>query len=191
MPNYLNGKIYIIQNTKNEKVYIGSTTQLLKYRFSNHLRDVFINKKQYSLTKPINTLGAENFSIELLEEYPCNSKKELENIEEYWIGFFIEVLGRDKVYNSKINKTFSQETKNKMSILNTGSNNPRFNRGSLYKNKENNRYIYQYYIYKDGLKERIQKSFSFNKYGGEENASKEAEKFRDIMFPPNEIISKK
>ncbi len=180
MSDYSKGKIYKINNTKNEKVYIGSTTEDLKTRLRRHRYNTKQNK-QVAMTEPINTLGEENFNIELLEEYPCNSKTELENMENFWIGFFIGYLGRDNVYNIMIDNKTSNETKNKLSIQFSGVNNPAFNRGTIYKPKDCNSYKFQY----GGDNNRLTKYFNFNKYGGEENALKEAEKFRDTMFPPN------
>jgi group I intron endonuclease len=127
MPDYSKGKIYGIRNTLNEKIYIGSTTQPLNERFSNHLADCK-SSKLYSLKKPVNELGEQYFFIELLEEYSCNNKKELENMENYWIGFFIELLGRENVYNLDIDGKRSQQTKDKM----RGINNVQFQRGCIY-----------------------------------------------------------
>lgn len=179
MNPYSNGKIYIISNTVNEKIYIGSTTEDLKTRLRRHRYNAKQNKK-VAITKPINTLGDKNFNIELLEEFPCNNREELENIENYWIGFFIEILGRDNVYNIMIDNKCSQETKKKLSNLFSGVNNPSFKRGVIYQPKNCNSYKFKY-----GSDNKITKYFNFNKYGGKENALKEAEKFRDTIFPLN------
>lgn len=72
---YKNGKIYVIQNTENENLYIGSTTQSLAKRFSAHRldADVFIGKLYNAMTE----IGKDKFYIELLEDYPCERREQL------------------------------------------------------------------------------------------------------------------
>ena len=82
------GKIYIIKNNINTKVYIGQTIQTLGKRFSNHkIASDFEDTKFY---RAIRKHGKENFYIELIEEVP---QEELNNRECYWIKFY------DSYYN--------------------------------------------------------------------------------------------
>jgi predicted GIY-YIG superfamily endonuclease len=71
--DYSKGKIYKIIDESNGDLYIGSTIQTLKARNWGHhmIRDY--NKIR------------ENCKISLIEDYPCNSKKELVKREQYWI----------------------------------------------------------------------------------------------------------
>ena len=78
------GRIYIIRNTINSKVYIGQTKVSLKLRFQNHL-SAARNGKDYVIGKAIRKYGEENFYIELLEE--CTIE-ELNERERYWISYF-------------------------------------------------------------------------------------------------------
>lgn len=78
------GRIYIIRNTINSKVYIGQTKVSLKLRFQNHL-SAARNGKDYVIGKAIRKYGEENFYIELLEEYTI---EELNERERYWISYF-------------------------------------------------------------------------------------------------------
>lgn len=78
------GRIYIIRNTINSKVYIGQTKVSLKLRFQNHL-SAARNNKDYVIGKAIRKYGEENFYIELLEE--CTIE-ELNDREKYWISYF-------------------------------------------------------------------------------------------------------
>lgn len=78
------GRIYIIRNTVNNKVYIGQTKVSLKLRFQNHL-SAARNGKDYVIGKAIRKYGEENFYIELLEE--CTIE-ELNDREKYWISYF-------------------------------------------------------------------------------------------------------
>lgn len=82
----MNGKIYKIYNTINDKLYIGKTVSTLENRFNQHIRD---SKKDRNEKRPLynamNKYGTERFFIELIEECPLEelSKKEL-----YWIGYY-------------------------------------------------------------------------------------------------------
>jgi len=71
---YANGQIYAIRSHQTEFIYIGSTTQTLHKRFHDHknLRNKCFSKEiiQYS-----------DAYIELIEDFPCNSKKELNRRE--------------------------------------------------------------------------------------------------------------
>ena len=80
---YINGKIYSLISSDNY-YYIGSTASELNLRLSNHkyLSKKYPNRYVY---KHINTVGWNNVKIELIEEYPCNSKKELNEREDYFI----------------------------------------------------------------------------------------------------------
>lgn len=78
------GRIYIIKNTVNDKVYVGQTKISLKLRFQNHL-SAARNGKDYIIGKAIRKYGEDKFYIELLEE--C-TVEELNEREKYWIAFF-------------------------------------------------------------------------------------------------------
>ena len=74
MHNYKNSKIYKIICNTTGLVYIGSTTQSLKARLSGHTT-ILSN----CTSKVI--IDNNNYEILLIENYPCNSKKELEERE--------------------------------------------------------------------------------------------------------------
>lgn len=78
------GRIYIIRNTINNKVYVGQTIVSIKLRFQNHL-SAARNNKDYVIGKAIRKYGEDKFYVELLEE--C-LKEELNEREKYWISFF-------------------------------------------------------------------------------------------------------
>lgn len=78
------GRIYIIRNTVNTKVYVGQTTVSIKLRFQNHL-SAARNGKDYIIGKAIRKYGENKFYIELLEE--C-LEDELNEREVYWISYF-------------------------------------------------------------------------------------------------------
>lgn len=72
--------IYKITNLINGKIYVGQTSRTPEIRFSEHVHaDSYIGSA-------IRKYGRANFKIEVLEE--CESKKELDNREQYWIARF-------------------------------------------------------------------------------------------------------
>lgn len=76
--------IYIIYNNINGKYYIGSTTQSFKKRFYTHKLN--LNRGTHhsiKLQNAWNKYGEENFSFEVLEEYP---KELCASMEQWWIN---------------------------------------------------------------------------------------------------------
>ena len=86
MTNYNNGRIYKILNNIDDDVYVGSTTEPLCKRMWKHKWDV---KNHKFKTRPLYVKmlenGFDNFYIELIEHYNCNSKEELRAKEGEWI----------------------------------------------------------------------------------------------------------
>lgn len=78
------GKIYKLVDQFNNTVYIGSTTLTLNLRMNAHRCDM---KNEISSTcKELKEkIGIENITIELIEEYPCETKLELEQRENFYI----------------------------------------------------------------------------------------------------------
>ena len=90
MNKYQNGKIYKIVDIGYNKCYIGSTTESLSQRMARH-RDGYNackrGVKNASKTRSIvlfDEYGIENCKIELLENYPCDSKEDLRSREGYY-----------------------------------------------------------------------------------------------------------
>jgi len=77
MPDYANGKIYKIVG-EDGSIYYGSTVQSLKQRMSKHLN----SKKTTGYQKIISKM---DWEMILIENYPCESKKELEDREAWYI----------------------------------------------------------------------------------------------------------
>lgn len=81
MVNYQNGKIYTIRcRSDNTLIYVGSTTQSLSQRMTQH-RSKYKGKQCCSLFKYIVDDDWNDWYIELYELYPCNEKCELEKRE--------------------------------------------------------------------------------------------------------------
>jgi hypothetical protein len=75
MAKYQNGKIYRIICLDTGKFYIGSTVKTLEYRLSKH-------KTDYCKSREI--MQNDNFKIELVEDYKCDSKEELRKREAHY-----------------------------------------------------------------------------------------------------------
>jgi hypothetical protein len=82
MLDYSKGKIYKLWSPSKNLVYYGSTIQTLSQRLAKH-------KNHYKTYKndDVNKISAhlilecEDYKIELLEEYPCNNKSQLDKRE--------------------------------------------------------------------------------------------------------------
>ena len=73
MPDYSKGKIYQIISPNHPVPYIGSTTQALSQRMGGHMR-----KRNTTSRVVIEAGGA---YIELIEEFPCQNKEQLNKRE--------------------------------------------------------------------------------------------------------------
>ena len=81
MNKYENGKIYkLVNDDMPDKVYYGSTIQKLSVRFSGHKSE---SKRKNKSSKILFEKGEPR--IELIEDYPCSSKIELEKRERFYI----------------------------------------------------------------------------------------------------------
>ena len=82
----MNGFIYKITNTINNKVYIGKTLLSIEERFKQHKHDSQRNyEEQRPLYQAMRKYGIDVFIVELVEECPIET---LSNREIYWISFY-------------------------------------------------------------------------------------------------------
>ncbi len=113
MPNYNNSKIYKIYGMTHDFVYYGSTTQRLSKRLHAHKIDYyFFSEGKGRYVTSFEVINTDDYQIELVEKYPCNSKEDLHKRE----GFYIK-------NNKCVNKHIACQTRseyyenNKESIL--------------------------------------------------------------------------
>jgi group I intron endonuclease len=101
------GKIYLITNDINSKVYIGQTIQSLNKRFNGHCcyskSDRSINMY---IKRAIHKYGRNHFSISLIEECPIDKMNER---EQYWINYY-------NSYNEGYNLTLGGQESNHFSL---------------------------------------------------------------------------
>lgn len=99
--NYQNGKIYCVRNNIDDDVYVGSTTTTLCKRMAKHRESTKSKeKKDRKVYAKMNEIGAEQFYIELIENYPCETLEQLRQREGYYIREMgtlnTQVAGRTK-----------------------------------------------------------------------------------------------
>ncbi len=125
MPDYQKGKIYKLYSVSNEElVYYGSTIQELSVRLAGHVRDY----KNNTTCKSKFVIDAGDYKMELIENYPCVNRGQLERRE----GEFTKnnvcvnkiIVGRTKkeYYEDnkeailKHNKQYCQNNKEKVAL---------------------------------------------------------------------------
>ena len=81
------GRIYIIKNTQNNLMYVGSTIRDLETRMKQHRKDMY-KFTNFKLYKAMTEFKPDNFYINLLEEYEYNDIKDLRKQE----GKYIKII---------------------------------------------------------------------------------------------------
>ena len=125
---YSTGKIYKVCADGFDKVYVGSTRNTLKTRLNYH-KD---NHKSISQNKTACCVLFEDDRkpyIELIENYPCASKKELEARERYWLEQTPNAVNKNiptqtwqerheknKEHNAKMHKAWQEANKEQESL---------------------------------------------------------------------------
>lgn len=112
--NYTSGKIYKITNSVNNMLYIGSTTQTLGARMSEHR--AYALKRESVFYNAMKEIGRDQFKIMLIEDYPCQSKTALEAREFALMNTFDHSL----LFNSITNGKHSVDSRSKMSASHFG-----------------------------------------------------------------------
>jgi len=173
--NYQNGKIYKIVNSKNDIIYIGSSTTTLPKRMNGHKSS---SKKQNSLFyTAMQELGDACFKIILIKPFPCNSKAELE-AEEWAV---MNTYDKTMLYNSIFDGKQSEATKRKMSEMCKGSNNSNFKRGCITTCEKTRSKGFRYVWYENcKLRERM---FAFGRKRTREMAFMACVDVRNAMYP--------
>ena len=104
--NYQNGKIYKIVDNVSDMVYVGSTCKTLQHRLKQHeaaYKSFKAGKFPNNVTV-FKILENADYKIELIENYPCTNKQEL-NIRE---GKIIKQFKNDKI--NIVNKNIAGQT---------------------------------------------------------------------------------
>jgi GIY-YIG catalytic domain-containing protein len=94
MNKYEKGKIYKITNTIDNEIYVGSTCKSLQTRFNEHRK----TKRKCKVHKHLESICWVNTSIELIENYPCYTQKELLIREDHYIQTLKPTLNSRRAY---------------------------------------------------------------------------------------------
>lgn len=118
MVNYQQGKIYKLECNKTGLIYIGSTCRTLKERLKNHVRDYGACK----LITSTQIIRNGNYKIELLEDYPCSNKLELNLRESHYCKMYecvnkVKEQGKVKqIGQIEYNKEYNKKNAEKICI---------------------------------------------------------------------------
>ena len=158
MVNYKNGKIYKIKSDRTEYIYIGSCSiEDLNKRLTYHKQ-----KKNSCSSKEIIKLGG-NIEIELIENYECNSKRELEEREQIIMNIF---KTKYKLVNKQ--KSFMSVNDRKKELNKWNKNNRRLEYHNEYnkKNRDRKRELVKsnYDKNKDSINDKKKEVYFMNKY---------------------------
>jgi len=112
---YTKGKIYKIVCDTTGLTYIGSTIQGLSSRISGHRADYksYLNKKRTNYVTSFDILKNNNYKIILIENFPCNSKEELEREERKYIETMDCI---NKVIPTRTDKEYKENNKERIKI---------------------------------------------------------------------------
>lgn len=146
----MNSGIYIIKNIKNNKIYVGSSSDL-KRREKYHFNMLLNNKHDNSyLQRSYNKYGRESFIFEIIEY--IDRKDNLLDKENYWIKYY-DSNNRSCGYNlrkyasSNLGIKWSEEVKKKISNSLLGEKNHNF---GMHPSDEERRKISENRIYATG-----------------------------------------
>jgi len=84
MNKYQHSKIYKIVSSQTDQCYVGSTIRPLTQRFSEHIHHFKYPQSNHTRSSR-HIMKYNDAHVVLIEEYPCNSKLELELREKYYI----------------------------------------------------------------------------------------------------------
>lgn len=114
---YQNAKIYKLYSDETDMVYIGSTTKTLKQRLGEHLRGYSAwLKGNKNYVSSFEILKYADYYIELIEDYPCETKKELERREGKIIKTFENAV--NKIIAGRSKKEYCIDNKDKIAERN-------------------------------------------------------------------------
>ena len=156
MVNYQNGKIYKITSVSTTDIYVGSTTTDLDLRMNQHKYQLKKNKEYVS---SFEILKYGDAKIELIVNFPCDSKTELTREEGKYIRQLDcvnkNIAGRtNKEYNVENKEQIAKKSKeyyhqNKEQIAKTLKN---------YRDTHKEQQKEYYYTHKEQIKEYYQQN---------------------------------
>jgi len=179
MPNYQLGKIYCIRSDKTDDIYLGSTAQpYLSQRFSKHKSDYrgYLEGKSPYLTS-FEIIQYGDAYIELICDYPCNSKADLNREEGKYQR---EMKCVNKIMAGRTSKEYRDDNKEKtqeyMKKYRNENNQVIKEKKKEYYNKNNEVLIEKAKKYRNDNKETIKEKDKIRKKIMYEKMKKDKEK---------------
>ena len=112
MVNYQNGKIYTIVSQQTDQIYIGSTTKkYLCSRLGKHKIDYQRHQEgKMNYVSSFALIEKEDCKIVLLENFPCDSKDELNAREQYYLDKYASIcVNMQKAYTGLNNLEYAKK----------------------------------------------------------------------------------
>ena len=124
---YANGKIYKIYVQGSDTCYVGSTCTLLYKRMNSHRSDYkrYLDGT-YNYVSSFEILENPNAIIELVEDYPCERKEQLNMREGYYIRITncvnrhisgaIAAAGGEQVYRLEYSREYNETNREQINV---------------------------------------------------------------------------
>ena len=96
MSKFLNSKVYKLINSIDDLIYIGSTTQPLSKRFSDHKANAKF--KPGPVHRHLNNIGWDTVRIILIENVICYNKDQLTQREQHYIDVYKPELNKKSAF---------------------------------------------------------------------------------------------
>ncbi len=107
--------VYLIRCIPENRIYIGSTNQSFRARFSNHCKFLLQNNLgNIKLQEDFNKYGCENFEFEILGIYPESLTVKYENDFIEKLNPYYNVMNACNNSKTNLGKKFTEEHKNKI-----------------------------------------------------------------------------
>lgn len=100
MPDYSQAKIYKLKSASTPNIYVGSTCKTIDERFNKHKKNYRYylknkddpNAKWTAFIRSYDVLKYDDCTVELIEEFPCQSKRQLIAREAHYIRTLPHVI---------------------------------------------------------------------------------------------------
>jgi hypothetical protein len=147
MPNYNQGKVYMLSSAQTTDVYIGSTCKTLKQRLDSHKHDFkrWLNGTNHYVSS-YELVKYDDCVIELLDdEYICDTKSELLMLEQAYIDEYPNCVNRqnavrDPEHVKKYKEQNYQRDKERREQYRQ-QNKERIQQQYIYRNRTNRKYV--------------------------------------------------
>ena len=104
-------RVYKLYNTKDDKIYIGSTIETLKDRMRNHINK--IKRSNSKLYNHMREIGLENYRIKLISCHIVENELQLRMLEQYEINKYNHEILLNSQYAYVEDKNMQRKNYNK------------------------------------------------------------------------------